>query len=74
LQLALPSPRAAEEESTLHTRGPFLYFGGVPTRIVYDETTIAADGIWNERTRAFSELQSHYLLADKFGRSANHND
>ena len=50
----------------------FVYFGGVPTRILYDNTKIAVakilGGTDRRRTRAFSELQSHYLFADKFGR------
>jgi transposase len=56
----------------------FAYFGGVPTRILYDNTKIAVakilGGTERKRTRAFSELQSHYLFADKFGRPAKGND
>ena len=56
----------------------FAYFGGVPTRILYDNTKIAVakilGGAERKRTRAFSELQSHYLFADKFGRPAKGND
>src|SRR5271165_5883671 len=54
------------------------YFGGVPTRILYDNTKIAVakilGGEERQRTRAFSELQSYYLFADKFGRPAKGND
>jgi hypothetical protein len=54
------------------------YFGGVPTRILYDNTRIAVakilGGEERQRTRAFSELQSYYLFADKFGRPAKGND
>jgi len=60
-----------------HVRA-FAYFGGVPTRILYDNTKIAVakmlGGTERQRTRAFSELQSHYLFADKFGRPAKGND
>ncbi len=60
-----------------HVRA-FAYFGGVPTRILYDNTKIAVakilGGTERARTRAFSELQSHYLFADKFGRPAKGND
>lgn len=60
-----------------HVRA-FAYFGGVPTRILYDNTKIAVakilGGTERHRTRAFSELQSHYLFADKFGRPAKGND
>ena len=60
-----------------HVRA-FAYFGGVPTRILYDNTKIAVakilGGQERQRTRAFSELESHYLFADKFGRPAKGND
>jgi transposase len=60
-----------------HVRA-FAYFGGVPTRILYDNTKIAVakilGGAERQRTRAFSEVQSHYLFADKFGRPAKGND
>jgi transposase len=53
-----------------HVRA-FAYFGGVPTRILYDNSKIAVarilGGEERERTRAFSELQSYCLFADKFG-------
>jgi transposase len=56
----------------------FAYFGAVPTRILYDNTKIAVarilGGEERQRTRAFSELQSYYLFADKFGRPARGND
>jgi hypothetical protein len=60
-----------------HVRA-FAYFGGVPTRILYDNTKIAVakilGGEQRQRTRAFSELQSYYLFADKFARPAKGND
>jgi transposase len=60
-----------------HVRA-FAYFSAVPTRILYDNTKIAVarilGGEERQRTRAFSELQSHYLFADKFGRPAKGND
>ena len=60
-----------------HVRA-FAYFGCVPTRILYDNTKIALakvlGGTERQRTRAFSESQSHYLFADKFGRPAKVND
>ncbi len=60
-----------------HVRA-FAYFGSVPTRILYDNTKIAVakilGGEQRQKTRAFSELQSHYLFADKFGRPAKGND
>ena len=56
----------------------FHYFGGVPRRIVYDNTTLAGarmlgDGT-RQRTRVFSELQSHDLFDDRFGRPGKGND
>jgi transposase len=60
-----------------HVRA-FAYFGGVPTRILYDNTKIAVakilGGEERKKTKAFSELQSYYLFADKFGRPAKGND
>ena len=60
-----------------HVRA-FEYFGGVPTRILYDNTTLAVARILGDgqrqKTRAFSELESHYLFASKFGRPARGND
>jgi transposase len=60
-----------------HVRA-FDYFGAVPTRILYDNTKIAVakilGGEERKKTKAFSELQSHYLFADKFGRPAKGND
>lgn len=56
----------------------FGFFGKVPLSILYDNTTIAVAKICGdgrrERTRAFTELQSHYLFADRFGRPGKGND
>jgi transposase len=56
----------------------FAYFGGVPTCILYDNTKLAVAKILGDgsrqKTRAFSELQSHYLFAEKFGRPGKGND
>jgi len=56
----------------------FAFFGGVPLSILYDNTAIAVARILGdgrrERTRVFSELQSHYLFKDRFGRPAKGND
>ena len=60
-----------------HVRA-FEYFGGVPRQILYDNTKLAVTRILGDggrkKTRAFSELQSHYLFAEKFGRPAKGND
>ena len=56
----------------------FAFFGGVPQSILYDNTKIAVAKILGDgrrqRTRVFSELQSHYLFRDRFGRPAKGND
>ena len=60
-----------------HNAG-FAFFGKVPCSILYDNTTLAVarilgDGM-RQRTRVFSELQSHYVFADRFGRPGKGND
>lgn len=56
----------------------FEFFGGVPRSILYDNTKLAVARILGDgtrqRTRMFSELQSHYLFADRFGRPGKGND
>jgi transposase len=56
----------------------FTYFGGVPRSILYDNTKIAVARILGDgrrqRTQVFSELQSHYLFEDRFGRPGKGND
>ena len=56
----------------------FRYFGGVPRGIVYDNTTLAVAKILGDgtrqRTQSFSELHSHDLFDDRFGRPGKGND
>ena len=56
----------------------FSFFGGVPRSILYDNTKIAVARILGDgkrkRTRVFSELVSHYLFEDRFGRPGKGND
>jgi len=56
----------------------FAYFGGVPKNIVYDNTKIAVAKILGDgtrrRTQAFTELISHYLFQERFGRPGRGND
>jgi transposase len=56
----------------------FAFFGGVPQSMLYDNTRLAVARILGDgtrqRTRVFSELQSHYLFADRFGRPGKGND
>ena len=50
----------------------------MPRSILYDNTKLAVARILGDgtrrRTRVFSELQSHYLFADRFGRPGKGND
>ena len=54
------------------------FLGGVPQGILYDNTKLAVAKILGDgrrqRTRAFTELQSHYLFEDRFGRPGKGND
>jgi transposase len=56
----------------------FEFYGGVPLSILYDNLKIAVAKICGdgkrERTRAFTELVSHYLFKDRFGRPGKGND
>src|SRR5271167_1223536 len=56
----------------------FEFFGGVPGSILYDNLKLAVARILGNgrrlRTRVFSELQSHYLFTDRFGRPGKGND
>jgi transposase len=60
-----------------HVRA-FEFFDGVARSVLYDNTKIAVARILGDgrrqRTRVFSELQSHYLFADRFGRPGKGND
>ena len=60
-----------------HVSG-FGFFGGVPLSVLYDNTKIAVAKICGdgkrERTRAFTELVSHCLFQDRFGRPGKGND
>lgn len=60
-----------------HVRA-FAYFGGVPRFLVYDNTKLAVARILGDgkrvKTRAFAELQSYYLFAERFGRPGKGND
>ena len=56
----------------------FSFLGGVPRSILYDNTKLAVAKIMGDRrrkrTRVFSELVSHYLFEDRFGRPGKGND
>ena len=70
---------AAATEAWLdgHNRA-FVFFGGVPQSILYDNdkclvSRILSDGT-RQRTRAFSGLPSQYLFEDRYGRPGKGND
>lgn len=56
----------------------FAYLGGVPLHIIYDNSKLAVARILGDgtrlRTRVFTELQSHYLFAERFARVGKGND
>ncbi len=56
----------------------FGFLGGVPQSILYDNTKLAVARILGggrrRRTQAFTELQSHYLFSDRFGRPGRGSD
>ena len=56
----------------------FAFLGGVPQSILYDNSKIAVAKILGggrrKRTSTFTELQSHYLFSDRFGRVGKGND
>ena len=56
----------------------FSFLGGVPRSILYDNTRLAVARILGDgrrkRTQSFTELQSHYLFEDRFGRPGKGND
>ena len=56
----------------------FAFLGGIPQSMLYDNTRLAVARILGDgrrqRTRAFTELQSHYLFDDRFGRPGKGND
>jgi hypothetical protein len=71
-------PRETTEAFCDGHNAAFSFFGGVPLSVLYDNTTIAVAKILGDgkrvRTKAFSELQSHYLFEDRFGRPGKGND
>jgi transposase len=56
----------------------FAFFGGVPKRILYDNTTIAVQKILGngqrQQTVGFLALQSHYLFEQAFANVARGNE
>lgn len=63
-------PRECTETFLEGHRRAFEFFGGVPTRISYDNTSIAVTQVLQGRdrklTREFLRLKSHYLFQEHF--------
>jgi transposase len=63
-------PRECTESFQEGHKRAFAFFGGVPTRISYDNAKVAVAKITGTRerelTREFLRLKSHYLFADHF--------
>ena len=77
LHEGLPGGRPPRPSWTAMSR-PSPFLGGAPQSILYDNTRLAVARILGDgrrkRTRAFTELQSHYLFEDRFGRPGKGND
>ena len=71
-------PRRDDRGVLRRSRLGLLVPGGVPRSILYDNTRLAEAKILGDgrrqRTRVFSELVSHYLFEDRFGRPGKGND
>src|SRR5271167_3773039 len=70
-------PRECTETfQAAHVAG-FAFFGGVPVRTSYDNTSIAVSKVMGRErvlTRAFQALESHYLFAHHFCRVGRGNE
>jgi transposase len=70
-------PRECTETFQAAHVAAFEFFGGVPTRTSYDNTTIAVKkviGRERDLTREFLRLESHFLFAHHFCRVARGNE
>jgi transposase len=70
-------PRECTETFQAAHVAAFDFFGGVPTRTSYDNTTIAVKkvvGTARDLTREFLRLESHFLFAHHFCRVARGNE
>jgi hypothetical protein len=70
-------PRECTETFQAAHVAAFSFFGAVPTRTAYDNTTIAVRkviGRERELTREFLRLQSHYLFSHRFCRVGRGNE
>lgn len=71
-------PKEHTESFCLGHAEAFAFFGGVPSSILYDNTSIAVARILSDgerrRTQVFDQLVSHYLFRDRFARVGKGND
>jgi transposase len=71
-------PRECTETFQAAHVAAFSFFGGVPTKTAYDNTTIAVSkvigGSERELTREFLRLESHYLFTHRFCRVGRGNE
>jgi transposase len=70
-------PRECTETFQAAHVAAFSFFGGVPTRTAYDNTTIAVRkviGRERELTREFLRLESHFLFTHRFCRVGRGNE
>ena len=71
-------PRECTETFQAAHVAAFNFFGGVPTKIAYDNTTVAVkkvlEGPNRELTTEFLRLESHFLFAHRFCRVARGNE
>ena len=76
--LARTTRRPSIKATATGTCAPSTSLVACRGRILYDNTKIAVARILGDgrrqRTRVFSELQSHYLFTDRFGRPGKGND
>ncbi len=70
-------PRECTETFQAAHLAAFSFFGAVPTKIAYDNTTIAVKkviGAERDLTREFLRLESHFLFAHRFCRVGRGNE
>ncbi len=71
-------PRECTETFQAAHGSSFEFFGGVPTKIAYDNTTVAVKRVLmgpnRELTTEFLRLESHYLFTHRFCRVARGNE
>ena len=71
-------PRECTETFQAGPQTTFEFFGGVPTKMRYDNTSVAVKKVLGSRdrelTREFLRLESHFLFTHRFCRVARGNE